>query len=77
MTTAKTNSVKRLYRTPDNKVLTGLCGGLGEYFDIDPTLLRLGFLLIVLLTGIFPGVILYFIAALIVPKKTEIKESKN
>ncbi len=76
MVTEKRN-VKRIYRTAENKVLTGLFGGLGEYFDIDPTLLRLGFLLIVLLTGIFPGVILYFIAALIVPKKLEVKESKS
>ncbi len=48
-----------LYKSDKNKVLSGVLGGLGDYYDIDPTILRLGFLIIVLMSGLFPGVIAY------------------
>ena len=60
---------KRLYKDGKNKIFTGVIGGLGNYFDIDSTLLRLAWLLVVVLTGIFPGVVAYIIAAIIVPKE--------
>ena len=59
---------KKLYRSKDNKVFAGICGGLGEYFDTDPTVIRLFWLLLVIFSGIFPGVIAYIFAILIVPK---------
>jgi len=62
-------AAKRLLRSSKNKILTGLLGGLGDYYNIDPTILRLVFLLIFVFTGFFPGVVFYFIAALIVPQK--------
>ena len=68
--------MKRLYKSRDNKVLAGVLGGLGEYFDIDPVILRLGYLLIVIFTAIFPGIIIYIIAALIVPEAPFITPSK-
>lgn len=49
--------------------MTGLIGGIGEYFSVDPTVLRIGFVVLVLITGIFPGVIAYIIAYFIVPEK--------
>lgn len=58
---------KRLYRSETNKVLAGICGGLGEYFDVDPTVLRLLWLLIVIFTGVFPGIIAYILAIFIIP----------
>ena len=61
---------KKLYRSKENKILAGIIGGLGEYFDIDPTVLRLGWLLVFVFTGIFPGLLAYFVAILIVPKKS-------
>lgn len=61
--------MKKLYKSAENKVFAGVLGGLGEYFDIDPVLLRLAYLLVLVLTGVFPGVIAYIIAAVIVPKK--------
>jgi phage shock protein C len=61
---------KRLYRSKENKILAGILGGLGEYFDIDPTVLRLGWLLVFVFTGILPGLIAYLIAILIVPNKS-------
>lgn len=58
---------KKLYRSEKNKILAGICGGLGEYFDIDATILRLFWLLVVIFTGIFPGVIAYVLAIFIIP----------
>ena len=60
---------KRLHKSKDNKVLSGVLGGIGEYFKIDATILRFGWLVIVIFTGFFPGVVAYIIAALIVPQK--------
>ncbi|HZK66441.1 MAG TPA: PspC domain-containing protein [Chloroflexota bacterium] len=44
--------VKRLYRSSTERMLGGVCGGLGEYFNVDPTLVRLGFVVAALTTGI-------------------------
>lgn len=59
--------MKQLYRSETNKVWKGVLGGFGEYFDIDPTLLRVLFVVFVLATGFFPGVIAYIIAMFIMP----------
>lgn len=56
---------KRLYRSRTNRMLCGVCGGVGEYFNIDPTLVRLGFILLFFWWG--SGILAYFIAAVIVP----------
>ena len=69
MENTETKEQKRLYRSKTNKVFVGICGGLGEYLDVDPVMLRLIWTLIVIFTGIFPGVIAYFIAIFIVPEK--------
>ncbi|HAT72881.1 MAG TPA: PspC domain-containing protein [Elusimicrobia bacterium] len=61
--------MKRLYRSDDNKVLAGILGGLGEYFDVDPVLLRLGFVFLLLATAVIPGVIAYTAAVFIVPRR--------
>lgn len=58
---------KKLYRSEKNKIVAGICGGLGEYFNIDATLLRLFWLLVVIFTGIFPGVIAYILAIFVIP----------
>ncbi len=60
---------KKLYRNAKDKMLTGVLSGIGEYFAIDPTLLRLLFVILTVLTGIFPFVIIYIIAAFIIPEK--------
>jgi phage shock protein C len=66
---------KRLYKSKDNKVLFGIIGGLGEYFDVDPVILRLAYLIIVIGTGVFPGILAYIIAGMIVPEKPLHKEA--
>jgi len=62
--------MKRLYRSKKNRVLAGVIGGLGEYFNIDPVLLRLLWVLVVVFTGFFPGIIAYIIALVIVPERS-------
>ena len=61
---------KRLYRSSSNKMVAGVCGGLGEYFDVDPTLVRVIFIVLTLSTGVFG--IGYLLAWIIVPKKESI-----
>lgn len=60
---------KRLYKSNTNKVIAGVIGGVGEYFNIDPTLLRLAYILIAILTAVFPAIVGYLVACLVVPNK--------
>ena len=59
------NQDKRLYRSDTNKILAGVCGGLGEYFDIDPTIIRI--IAVILLFGFGTGFVAYIIAWIIMP----------
>ncbi len=59
---------KRLYRSRTNKMIAGVCGGIAEYFNIDPTIVRLGVALVTAVTGGVPGLVFYFIAAVIMPE---------
>ncbi len=63
--------MKKLYKSKENKVLTGVIGGLGEYYQIDPTILRVIFIILVLVTGVILGILAYIIASLIIPEKPE------
>jgi len=63
---------KRLYRSLDDKVVFGIMGGLGEYFDVDPVILRAGYTAFSFFTGVFPGVLAYIIMAIIIPKENNI-----
>ena len=58
---------RRLYRSRTETQLTGLCGGLGLYFAVDPVLIRLLWVIATLITGVVPGVVAYLIGWLIVP----------
>ena len=60
---------KRLYKSNVNIMLDGVCGGIAEYFNIDPTLVRLGWVLFCALVG--SGIIAYIIAAIIIPRKPQ------
>ncbi|HHW54355.1 MAG: PspC domain-containing protein [bacterium] len=60
---------KKLYRSKEQRMLAGVCGGLAEYLDLDVTILRLALAFIIFFTGIFPGLLFYFIAALIIPAR--------
>lgn len=60
--------MKRLYKSKTNKVFAGIVGGVAEFFEIDPTIIRLVWVLVVIFTGFFPGVVAYIIAMLVVPE---------
>lgn len=60
---------KRLYKSNSEKKLAGVCGGLAEYFNIDPTVVRLLWVLATLFVG--AGILAYIIAAFIMPSKPE------
>jgi phage shock protein C len=57
---------RRLYRSNRNRMIAGVCGGIAEYLNVDPTMVRLGFALLTLVSG--SGILLYLILAIIVPR---------
>ena len=60
---------QKLYRTRNDKKICGVCGGIAEYFNIDPTLIRIGWTLLAVCAG--SGVLAYIICAIIMPEKPE------
>ncbi len=58
---------QKLTRSTSNKVVAGVCAGLAEYFDLDPTLVRVGYVALSLLSAAFPGLLVYIILAIILP----------
>ncbi len=61
---------RRLYRSQKEKMIAGVCGGLAEVMDIDPTIVRLVFVLLALLGG--HGILLYLILWLIMPREDQV-----
>lgn len=57
--------MKKLCKSQTNRVVCGVCGGLGEYLDVDPTVVRLAFVLVSVFAG--SGLLVYLIAALVMP----------
>jgi len=66
---------KKLHRSSKQRMIAGVCGGLAEYFDMDVNIMRLLFVAISLLSVLFPMVIFYIIAWIIVPEKETPKKS--
>lgn len=58
---------RRLFRSQHDRVFLGVCGGLGEYFNIDPVIIRIITVVLILATWVIVGVLAYLIVALIVP----------
>ena len=58
---------KRLYRSKSNRILAGVCGGIGEYANVDPVVIRLLWVIVSLIYGV--GILAYIIAWLIIPEK--------
>lgn len=62
--------MKRLYKSNTNKMIDGVCGGVAEYLNLDPTIVRLIWVLLACMGG--SGLVAYFIAMLIIPEKPKI-----
>jgi len=63
--------MKKLFRSETNKMLCGVCGGFAEYLDLDPTVVRVLWVLFSLFVG--SGLIAYIVCALIIPTKTTVE----
>ena len=66
MAKEEAKDIKRVYRSKKNRMLGGVCGGIAEYFGIDPVLVRLLFLLLFFMG--FVGIIIYIVAWLLIPE---------
>jgi len=67
-------SSKRLYKAEDG-MICGVCKGIAEYFDIDPTIVRLAWAAMIFVLG--TGILLYFVCAIIFPPKSEVVKPKE
>ena len=67
---------KKLYKVENDKKLMGVCGGLAEYFNIDPTIVRIAWVILTLLS-VGTGILIYVICALLFPNKSEVVGSSN
>jgi phage shock protein C len=63
--------MKKLYRSSD-RIIAGVCGGIAEYFDLDPTLIRVLYVFLSLFSVGFPGLLLYIILMILIPNHDQI-----
>jgi phage shock protein C len=60
--------MKRLQRSRKERMIAGICGGIAEYFGMDPTIVRILYVLVSVLSVAFPGILVYIIMWIIVPE---------
>ncbi len=60
--------MKRLKRSNKDTMIAGVCGGLAEYFEMDPTVVRIAYVLLSVLSVAFPGIVVYIVLWIIMPK---------
>lgn len=58
---------RKLKKSAYNKKVAGVCGGIADYFDLDPTLIRVGCILLTLFSGVFGGILVYVILTFVMP----------
>ena len=61
---------KKLYRSRTDKMLAGVCGGIGAYLNIDPTVIRVIYVTLSVFSAAFPGLLLYIILAILMPQES-------
>jgi phage shock protein PspC (stress-responsive transcriptional regulator) len=61
---------KRFYKIENGRMIAGVCGGIAEYFNIDPSLVRIGWAALSLCCG--TGIIIYIVAAVVLPDKSKV-----
>ncbi|MBB5173433.1 PspC domain-containing protein [Texcoconibacillus texcoconensis] len=66
--------MKRLYRTEHDRKIGGVCGGVAQYFNIDSTVVRILFLLLMIPFAIFPVVIAYAVGVFIMPNESDVRQ---
>ncbi len=68
---------KKLTRSTADVKIGGVCAGIANYFDVDPTWIRVAYVVFSVVTCIFTGIIIYFALCLIIPKDTSINRNEN
>lgn len=63
--------MKKIYRSRTNRQISGVCGGIAEFFNIDPTIIRLVWALVSIFSAAVPGVLIYFVCALVIPEEPD------
>jgi len=63
------SSVQRLRRSVADRWVAGVCGGIGEYFGFDPTLVRVAYVLLSILSVAFPGILVYLVLWFLIPER--------
>lgn len=63
-----TSSSRPLHRSVQNRMIAGVLGGLAEYFDLDPTLVRVGYVVASILSVGFPGILVYIVLWMVIPE---------
>jgi phage shock protein C len=63
-------NMKKLYKIDQGKMICGVCGGIAEYFDLDPSLVRIAAVILACLAG--GGLVAYIVAAVVLPKKSDL-----
>lgn len=61
--------MKRLVRSQSQKMIAGVCGGLAEYFDMDPTVVRVIYVILSILSVAFPGLLIYLLLVFVIPNE--------
>lgn len=64
------NQIKKLRRSRTHRVMAGVCGGLGDYFNMDPVIIRVGLIALILMCG--TGILFYLLMCLIVPLEPDV-----
>ena len=67
MSDSPSGSANRLYRSRRDRLVAGVCGGLGQYFNVDPVLVRIAFVVLTLATGVF--LLVYLVLAILTPER--------
>ena len=68
--------MKKLFRS-SNRILAGVCGGIAEYFDLDPTLIRVVYVILSMFSAGFPGLLVYIILMILMPNYDQLPPSSN
>lgn len=61
--------MKRIYKSDENILVSGVLGGIGEYWEFDPVIVRIIFISVAVITGVFPFALVYLLAVVVIPKK--------
>lgn len=63
--------MKKIYRSKSQRMISGVCGGIAHYFNIDPTIVRLVWVLVSIFSTAIPGLIIYLICVIVIPDKPD------